>query len=32
MAKHGAVHKPRVPSGKQKFRLRNLGRTSIGKL
>ena len=32
MAKHGAVHKPRVPSGKQKFKFRNLGRSSIGKL
>jgi hypothetical protein len=32
MAKHGAVHKPRIPSGKQKFKFRNLGRSSIGKL
>ena len=32
MAKHGAVHKPRVPSGKQKFKFRSLGRSSIGKL
>ena len=31
MAKHGAVHKPRVPSGKQKFKFRNLGRSSIFK-
>ena len=32
MAKHGAVHKPRVPSGKQKFKFRKQGRTSIGRL
>ena len=32
MAKHGAVHKPRIPSGKQKFKFRKLGRTSIGRL
>jgi len=31
-AKHGAVHKPRVPSGKQKFKFRKQGRTSIGRL
>ena len=31
MAKHGAVHKPRVPSGKQKFKFRSLGRSSLFK-
>ena len=31
-AKHGHVIKPRVPSGKQKFKWRNLGRGTIGKL
>ena len=31
-AKHGHVVKPRIPSGKQKFKFRNLGRSSIGKL
>jgi hypothetical protein len=31
-AKHGSVFKPRVPSGKQKFKWRNLGRGTIGKL
>jgi len=31
-AKHGHVVKPRIPSGKQKFKFRKQGRTSIGRL
>jgi len=31
-SKHGSVLKPRMPSGKQKFKLRNLGRATIGKI
>ena len=31
-AKHGHVIKPRIPSGKQKFKFRKQGRTSIGRL